>query len=716
MKKTKNTAFVALFVLLLVFTCLFAACEDAPDAGEDTTAEIAESLDDFVYDTEIDRDHVITERELAAMNRLWLSEFGKKFAETPDEAMKRQEDGDFYFGRYGRTFVFYRKQYNMEMEFAWGSHNFVFPWGEFYFLNGEKVYTREEIVLTSLFTEAHIDAFYNCYKNTYLNYVSTVTLPEGEYVLTQEELDSINLAYARKNGFKDTYKLYDTLEVAMQRKKDYAYYFGKFGDTAIIWSIQHYSEKKGFTLGGYDFDFYSGGVLFFDPKGIYNQTEVQTANILTDDEIKAFYDHYTEYYLPLNTDPYIILEFTDGLEKLTDAEMRSINAAYDEWKYEQVYRDYYDMYIDAKYSEQKAHESADRAAHSMIGYDSHRFFNEENFETYRYYGKRGGKIFLADGDVYSSLHVFEIAGYKFVIDGGAEEIIVVSEDGKITELAEAYESGLVSKDDVAFAHERHLAYSEYSQGDMEEIAPPARLKIGTSNANSPIALTEEKQREIVWEYIAGSREEELKYPYGVRCYGKFGETYAVMIDGPFMYTQAERRESVAGYTFIFNNGQQMYIYKEGVFYSLRKAYELGVVTEENIASIEWSKIAPYTYTKTTAPLELTEEEIKRILRSYMEFGASHKKDAVYSIRFYGKNDIGYAVFIDCSDKSYNNVRTVEKVGEYEFIYPTEQTLMFICSGSTKMSLPETLEYKMIDETALKAIYETYRAAHSELYK
>ena len=160
----------------------------------------------------------------------------------------------------------------------------------------------------------------------------------------------------------------------------------------------------------------------------------------------------------------------------------------------------------------------------------------------------------------------------------------------------------------------------------------------------------------------------------------------------------------------------MYIYREGIFYSLRKAYELGIVTEENIASIEWSKIAPYTYEITASPIELTEEEIKRILRDYTEFGASHQKDAVYSIRCYGKTKWGYVAFIDCSDKTYDKVRTVEKIGEYEFVYPTEQTLIYISSGSSKTTLAQAFEYEMIDAETLKSIYETYRAAHPEFYK
>ena len=189
-----------------------------------------------------------------------------------------------------------------------------------------------------------------------------------------------------------------------------------------------------------------------------------------------------------------------------------------------------------------------------------------------------------------------------------------------------------------------------------------------------------------------------------------------MIDGPYMYTQAIRSETVAGYTFTFSDGQRMYVYKGGEFYSLYKAYALEVVDEDFIVSIEWSKTAPYTYKTTSAPIELTEQDINAIIHAYTEYGAPHKKGAEYSVRCYGATSKGYVVFIDCSDKEYEKNTTSETVGGYEFIYPTEQKLLFTYVGDSECSLEDALKYKMIDEAELKAIYETYRADNPELYK
>ena len=710
MTKNKHLPMIAICALLLIFLCLFTACGDPP-ADESTESP---TLEDFTYDTDIDTDHVITEAELTAINNLWLYEFGKKFAETPEEAMYRETDGNFYFGRYGRTFVFYLKQFNMDMSFGWGKRDFVIHWGIFYFVNGNTVYTLDEIMKTDVFTQEHIDALQDRCMNYYPTYVPVITLPEGDYVLTAEELAEMQEAF---DGAV-SYSAFATLRTAMSRKQNSRYYFGKFGDTVIIWVAGGYDDLlHGFEWCGYNFDFYAGRLYFYENGKFYDHNTAKESFIMTSEEIEAFYNHYITRFVPFNARPYTYLEFTEDVEKLTEDEMRSIDDAYAAWKYEQEYQYYYEMYIDANYSEQNARDSADSAAHHRIGYDPRRFFNEENFKIYRYYGKRDGKIFLSEKYDYDYPGIFEIAGYKFLIDNGASEVLVYA-DGEFTELTEAYEKGIVSKDDVAFVHGRTMAYAEYFREGLSEIAPPARLKIGTPYKDSPITLPVELQREIVWEYICDSTrlEEELLSSYAVRCYGASGDAYAVMIDGPYMYTQAMRSEVVAEYTFTFNDGQRMYIYKGGEFYSLYKAYALEVVDEDFIVSIEWSKTAPYTVKKTSAPIELTEQEISDIIRIYTQYGAAHEKDAEYSIRCYDKTSKGYAVFIDCEGITYDKNVTRETVAGYEFIYPTEQKLWFFDAGSSHLSIEQAFTYELLSEEEVKAIYEAYRAEYPELYK
>lgn len=705
MKQRKNTVLLALLTLLLTSLCFFTACDDAPEVGEKT-------LDDFVYLIEIDTEHVITKKELDVMNRIWRKEFGKDLGDTPKDAMKRKTGGDFYFGRYGKTFVFYKYWLDYNTVVTIGEYEFELPLGRLYFVNSDRVYDQEEIAKTDVLTDRQLKSFYNCYQNTYLNYKPIITLEKGDYVLTEEDLAMMHSVY----GSSDKFTGIDTLENAMQRRKDNAYYFGKYGDTVVIWSTMfHYNCPK-FTLGGYEFDFYKGSVLFCEPSGAYRPDDPNIENIMTAEEKTAFYEHYTERYLPFVTLPYTCLEFTPELEKLTEDEMRSIDEAYTEWKYTREYNRYYKIYIDAKYTPENAAARADNAARNRLGADPHRFFNEEQFKYYQYLGKVGSKVFLVTQDTYNFLTITEIAGCKFVLDGNGE--VLLFEDGEITLLSEAYENGLVTKSDVKFVQKRFLGYSATLDG-KEDVPPPARLKIKAPREDVPIELTDAEQREIVWEYIADSSriEEDLASIYTVRCYGKFGGAYAVMIDGPWGYFTAMTSETAAGYTFVFPSSQMIHIYKDGVFYGIQKAYELGVISERNVGSIRWKNVVkPYTFEKVSAPVDLGEQVIADFINSYVDDGASHEKGAVYSLRCYGEAERGYVVFVDRSDKTYEKVKTVENVGGYEFIYPTEQTLIFCYNYGGTLSLGEAFERSNLTEDELKEIYNTYRESHPELYK
>ncbi len=686
-------------VMLLALICFFAACDEAP--------ELELTLADFVYDTEINTDHVITEEELAAMNKVWRAEFGKDLADTPEEAMKRQPSRDFYFGRYGRFFVFYRFTADFDKTFSWKNYTFTLPYGTMLFLTDDEVYDQKQMASFNLFPAEYIDALYDCYENTYLPYKPDAVLREDEYVLTEADLEWMHGMFEHSPQYTGV----ETLGRAMRREKDAAYYFGKFGDTVIVWNLQNYSEKPNFTICGYEFNFYNGSVLFFDPEGLYEPETEGVEGIMTAEEWKAFYDHYVEYYVPLNSDPYTYHNLSVSIEIPSEDEMRAINEFYGAWKYEQLYNKYYQRYIEAKQTPANADKNAVRAVAIDIGTDPHRFFNEDNYADYQYWGKIGEKFLLATQNSYVSLTVSEIAGFKFVLDGSGCEILIC-EGGKITPLAEAYEKGTVTKSEVAFAHESHVAYRNSLLSGKEEIAPPTRLKVNVSSGR----LSADEQREIVWEYIANSSslESELNATYAVRCFGKFGNVYAVMIDGPWGYTQAIRNEVVAGYTFTFPDGHRMLIYKEGDFYTLNKAYELGIISEKDVAAIEWSKSAPFTYTTEFSPVKLDGWELYALVEDYIKY-CGHAKDTVYSIRCYGHANQGNASIIDRSDVVFEPKKTSETVAGFEFIYPTEQKMTFFLGDYKPLSLAEAYEQEYLTLENIKKIHETYRAAHPELY-
>jgi len=404
--------------------------------------------------------------------------------------------------------------------------------------------------------------------------------PSGyDYVLTEDDLAMINSAWNEKYAVKQkNFRLFTTLDEAMSRKTYGWYYFGKYGDTFILWYNTSQDVKCCFNIEGYDFDFYIGIAYFIDGGKLYDNTDLPE-DVLTPEEAKDFYDAYAANYLPLVRKEYAVLEYISGLEIPSEEEMKDINDAYEKW--------YFDVYI-AHYGEDKA-AAATKEAYRLMGYDPHRFFNDSKFEDYHYYGKIGGKVFIAVEQTTSYFTAYDVADFSFVYAGFSSGPLVYA-DGVVTELSEAYRKGNVSDAELAEMYERYLAYYYYFAGGRKDGAVPDELIIMAYDEKytSPIELHLDEIREIAWEYI--DNEKNLKYEHGVRCYGKFeGGVYAVMIDGPYMYLQALETERVAGYEFYYNNSQKIRIYKDGVFYWLNEAYLMGIISESDVASIQWEK-------------------------------------------------------------------------------------------------------------------------------
>jgi hypothetical protein len=71
-----------------------------------------------------------------------------------------------------------------------------------------------------------------------------------------------------------------------------------------------------------------------------------------------------------------------------------------------------------------------------------------------------------------------------------------------------------------------------------------------------------------------------------RYEGEVGSGHIVMMGGDgMMYTQAFRSVHVAGYTFCFSNGQPVYVYRNGYFYTVEEAYEANIISKSDVYQI-----------------------------------------------------------------------------------------------------------------------------------
>lgn len=108
-------------------------------------------------------------------------------------------------------------------------------------------------------------------------------------------------------------------------------------------------------------------------------------------------------------------------------------------------------------------------------------------------------------------------------------------------------------------------------------------------------LTDEQEQDISDAWYAkmgrnlgtwyGKPDESGRYGhYQVRCYGVWND-YAVLFRIPDGYIEVLYTEEIGGHTFKYNHPIDLFAYKDGEFYDLADAYELGLLSYEDIAEI-----------------------------------------------------------------------------------------------------------------------------------
>jgi len=68
-------------------------------------------------------------------------------------------------------------------------------------------------------------------------------------------------------------------------------------------------------------------------------------------------------------------------------------------------------------------------------------------------------------------------------------------------------------------------------------------------------------------------------------FGSYSGCEVVYMGANFAHTDAERSVEIAEYTIVFCDGREVYAYKNSRFYTLKEAYDKGLLTKEDIYEI-----------------------------------------------------------------------------------------------------------------------------------
>ena len=210
-----------------------------------------------------------------------------------------------------------------------------------------------------------------------------------------------------------------------------------------------------------------------------------------------------------------------------------------------------------------------------------------------YYGNFDGAVAVKisnAGMSYLDVHMSEeVAGFTIEYYNGQK--IVVWKDGSFYRLSEAYEEGILTKKNIeAISKTKPITYEypreEYSY--FEELKD--RSVLVTPELTAP-SETDISRVENVYQSVRKNLYGEAELYSVDRYYGQYGlwKNYTVvMFDSPIDETKGATEQNIAGSVIKYSDSREIIVYypgSYGSYYTLKEAYDLGRLTDVEIAII-----------------------------------------------------------------------------------------------------------------------------------
>ena len=112
------------------------------------------------------------------------------------------------------------------------------------------------------------------------------------------------------------------------------------------------------------------------------------------------------------------------------------------------------------------------------------------------------------------------------------------------------------------------------------------------NEKSPIVLEKAVKQEIKAAFVEANKNEYslCEQEISLRCYGAFDGVYVLYVDvESWMYPSVVWSEVVADVEFVYGSGQSLKAYSDGAFYSLTDAYENGILSRDNLLTVQQNR-------------------------------------------------------------------------------------------------------------------------------
>ncbi len=199
-------------------------------------------------------------------------------------------------------------------------------------------------------------------------------------------------------------------------------------------------------------------------------------------------------------------------------------------------------------------------------------------------------------------------------------------------------------------------------------------------------------------------------------YGKYGKCYASLSKEGI---NTPSSETVGGLKFEYETQSKIRIFYGRRFYSLKKAYENGFLTEENLTALHLYHTEIFNYADKKEmninfdiePIYLYEYEVRTILYYYhIAYCDALNCEAIgdsWSIDCLYKKDGVYAGFVDCSDAVYLISDVTETVNGLNFAYPNARMMTIYNKGNIYPLINDAFEAGVLTSEMLEELHISF---------
>lgn len=246
--------------------------------------------------------------------------------------------------------------------------------------------------------------------------------------------------------------------------------------------------------------------------------------------------------------------------------------------------------------------------------------------------------------------------------------------------------------------------TQTTQSTTSDVLEPAQVLPVPQPIVSIWDLTEEERARI------GAAEK--YYPWddtswdwlGSECYvyAQFGDIY-VTTELKFLADQEVTRDSVDGLLFVYNTSIRLNVLSGDRFYRLPEAYELGILTNEQLVQLHINYYAKWTRRMFISPRSLP-DEIETELNALVQETYSLTQEALDQ---WGKTRmVGYFGYVLVLYEPVSGEPGAEIVEGMEFTYP-DGTRLFVYYNGAAYSLQEAVDQGILRAEHLALVLDNH---------